>query len=162
LKLQKTDVDLLVLARTVAANFESEIIKKHIRLNVDGTESHINADKDRMSQVIINLLSNAIKYTPEHGQVNITVNDTPENGIIIIKDNGIGISKDELPLIFERFYRTDKSRNRKTGGTGIGLTIAKSIVTAHGGTIIAESKLDKGSEFTVFIPKQSSNDIFIK
>lgn len=153
LRLEKTDVDLLELAYTVAGNFESESVKKNISLSADGVESHVNADRDRMTQVIVNLLSNAIKYTPEGGQIRIMVKDTPGNGIITVEDNGIGISKDELPLIFERFYRTDKSRNRKTGGAGIGLTIVKSIVTAHGGTVKAESNAEHGSKFTVEIPK---------
>jgi signal transduction histidine kinase len=85
--------------------------------------------------------------------VRITVKDTPENGAVIVEDNGIGIPKEELPLIFERFYRTDQSRNRKTGGAGIGLTIAKSIVDAHGGRINVESEVGRGSRFTVTLPK---------
>lgn len=153
LKLSKTTIDLLELAKTVSNNFESESAKKNISVEVDGESSFVLADKNRMSQVIMNLLSNAVKYTPENGYVNITVKDTTENGILEVKDNGIGIPEAELHFIFERFYRTDKSRNRKTGGAGIGLTIAKSIVSAHGGKIEVSSTVEQGSCFTVILPK---------
>jgi signal transduction histidine kinase len=88
--------------------------------------------------------------------VKIIIKSTPDSGVITVEDNGIGIPKDELPFIFERFYRTDKSRSRKTGGTGIGLTIVKSIILAHGGKIEVESELGKGSRFTVTLPKINS------
>ena len=153
LTLQKTPLDLLALAGQVVGNFQSEAAKKKITVFVGGEVSVITADRDRLHQVIANLLSNAIKYTPENGQVRITVKDTPENGEVIVEDNGIGIPKAELPLIFERFYRTDQSRSRKTGGAGIGLTITKSIVDAHGGRIYVESEVGQGSRFTVTLPK---------
>lgn len=154
LKLEKADMDLLELARTVAGNFESESQKKNIALKVEGTESHVNADKDRLNQVLANLLSNAIKYTPENGEIRVTVQNTDKNSIVAVKDNGIGIPKRDLPFIFERFYRTDVSRNRSTGGAGIGLVIVKSIVNAHGGTIEADSHPEQGSCFTVTLPKE--------
>jgi signal transduction histidine kinase len=153
LKLKKISFDLLELAHAVSSHFEIESTKKNISLKIQGEPSQIDADRDRINQVIVNLLSNAVKYTPENGHICITVKDTPENSILTVEDNGIGIPKDELPLIFERFYRTDKSRNRKTGGAGIGLTIAKSIVTAHGGKIEVESELDHGSRFIITLPK---------
>ena len=86
------------------------------------------ADKDKISQVIVNLLSNAHKYTPSGGAVAIRIISTADKTEIHIKDTGNGISPEDLPMIFERFYRADKSRNRLTGGAGIGLTITKSIV----------------------------------
>lgn len=153
LKLKKTSVDLLELAHTVSSHFEMESAKKGISLKIQGEPSLIDVDRDRINQVIVNLLSNAVKYTPAGGHICITVKDTPENSILTVEDTGIGIPKDELPLIFERFYRTDKSRNRKTGGAGIGLTIAKSIVTAHGGKMEVESELDCGSRFIITLPK---------
>ncbi|MDR2750378.1 MAG: sensor histidine kinase, partial [Clostridiales bacterium] len=104
-------------------------------------------------------LSNAIKYTPEGGSVSILVEDGPESSTVTVKDNGIGISEEELPLVFERFYRTDKSRSRKTGGAGIGLAIAKSLVTAHDGDITATSKPDLGSSFVVRLPKGLPEDL---
>lgn len=153
LKLSKSPVDLLELAHTVADYFEIESSRKSLSVEVQGNPSIVNADRDRLSQVIINLLSNAIKYTPENGHIHIFVKDTAENGILTVEDNGIGIPEDELPLIFERFYRTDKSRNRKTGGAGIGLTITKAIVNAHGGKIEVTSSVNKGSCFTITLPK---------
>lgn len=153
LKLSKSPVDLLELAHTVAGYFEIESSKKSLSVEVQGNPSIVNADRDRLSQVIINLLSNAIKYTPENGHICISVKDTAESGILTVEDNGIGIPEYELPLIFERFYRTDKSRNRKTGGAGIGLTITKAIVIAHEGKIEVASSVNKGSCFTITLPK---------
>lgn len=153
LKQNITTVDLLESARTVYNNFEKEAHDKNIEISIEGISCNVLADKDRIIQVITNLLSNAIKYTPINGHIKIQVNDDGGNGIIIIEDNGIGISQKDLPYIFERFYRTDQSRNRKTGGAGIGLTIAKSIVEAHKGRITVESTEGIGSSFTVKLPK---------
>jgi signal transduction histidine kinase len=152
-QLEKAPLDLLELAHAVAGNFESEAAKKGIAIAVDGEPANVTADKDRLTQVMTNLLSNAIKYTPENGNVRLSVNDSEAAGIFVIEDNGIGIPETDLPLIFERFYRTDISRNRKTGGVGIGLAIAKSIVNAYGGTIQAESNDGQGSRFIVILPK---------
>jgi signal transduction histidine kinase len=153
LDLERAPVDLLELARTASGNFESESAKKNISLEVDGVATVVFADKARLHRVIGNLLSNAIKYTREGGHVRTYVRDTPESGILTVEDDGIGIPAEELPLIFERFYRTDKSRDRKTGGSGIGLTIAKSIITAHGGKLEAESQEGRGSQFKITLPK---------
>ena len=156
LKLEKAPVDLLELADTAGGNFESQSAAKNIALEVTGEPSVVEADGDRLHQVIANLLSNAVKYTSENGHVSVTVRDTPENGVLTVEDDGIGIPRDELPLIFERFYRTDKSRDRKTGGAGIGLTIAKSIITAHNGKIEAASEAGRGSRFIVTLPKRNT------
>ena len=103
--------------------------------------------------MITNLLSNAIKYSIDNGKIDIIIKETANTVIFKIKDNGLGIPEDELPFIFERFYRTDKSRNRKTGGSGLGLAIVKSIVEAHDGKINVESQIDKGSCFEIILPK---------
>lgn len=153
LKLNKTQVDLLEIVRTAAENMKAEADKKNLALSVLGRSSSVYADPARLHQVIANLLSNAIKYTPDGGGIEVTVSDTPDSGIVKVSDTGIGIPEQELPLVFERFYRTEKSRNRKLGGAGIGLTIVKSIVTAHEGTVSVESYGDRGSCFTVRIPK---------
>lgn len=153
LKLDISRTNLLEIAHIAYEALKIEAAKKEISIMVQGEASFVKADPDRLCQVVINLLSNAIKYTQNGGSIIIKAEDTQISGSICVKDNGIGISKEDLPLIFERFYRTDKSRNRLTGGAGIGLTIAKSIVSAHGGTITAESEMNVGSCFTVTIPK---------
>lgn len=154
LKLNKTHFDLLEMIHVIKSNFSAEAAKKNLSLLVKGEVVLIYADKDRMSQVVTNLLSNAIKYTPDGGTVCLEVKSQEKSACIIVEDTGIGISKEESALIFERFYRTDKSRNRKTGGAGIGLTIVKSIIAAHNGTISIESKVDVGSRFIVTLPKE--------
>jgi signal transduction histidine kinase len=153
LKLNKVPVDLLELARTVSNSLEIDTRAKGLSLTVEGNSAFVPADRDRIRQVVVNLLSNAIKYTPEGGRVGLTVGEAEHNASFTVSDDGEGIPENELPFIFERFYRADKSRNRKTGGAGIGLAIVKSIVTAHGGTVDVESAPGRGSSFTVTLPK---------
>lgn len=153
LKLNKTKINLTEIAEKAVNNFEGDISKKNLKLSIDGNSADIFADKDRINQVFINLISNAVKYTPDGGEIHISISETEKSVKIGIKDNGIGIPEDELPFIFERFYRADKSRNRMTGGSGIGLAIVKSIVTAHGGVVEVESRLNEGSCFSVTLPK---------
>ncbi|SHL70408.1 Signal transduction histidine kinase [Anaerocolumna jejuensis DSM 15929] len=112
----------------------------------------IYADKDKMCQVLNNLLSNAVKYCDRGAEVIITLEQEAGQAVIKVSDNGNGISQEDLPHIFERFYRADKSRNSNTGGAGIGLSITKSIVEAHGGSITASSEYGKGTEFTILLP----------
>lgn len=128
LKLKKVPTDLFSLAQTVCFGFEAGLRAKKLICSVDGAPSIVPADDSRICQVLSNLLSNAIKYSPEGGNIRITVTDEPEQGILTVEDEGIGIPEEDLPFVFERFYRTDRSRSRKTGGAGIGLTIARSIV----------------------------------
>jgi two-component system sensor histidine kinase BaeS len=154
LVLNKTRMDLLEIVHTVSDTMKGEITKKNLSLSIEGSPVFAEADKNRFSQVVANLLSNAVKYTPEGGAIGIEVYETDRLGIVKVTDTGIGIPETELPLIFERFYRTDKSRNRKSGGAGIGLAIVKSIVNAHGGTVTVESIKEQGSCFTVSIPKE--------
>ena len=113
----------------------------------------VPGDEGRLRQVVSNLLSNAVKYTGAGGYIRITVKNTPKCGILTVEDNGIGIPESDLALIFVRFYRADRSRSRKTGGVGIGLTIVKAIVTAHGGQVTAENRPEGGSRFIVSLPK---------
>ena len=112
-------------------------------------------DKVRLQQLFTNLIDNAIKYTPK-GSIHVTVEKNESAGLVRIKDTGIGIPKEEQEKIFERFYRTDKSRSRETGGVGLGLSIAEWIVRAHHGRIEVESELNKGSTFTVYLPVQKA------
>lgn len=153
--IERTEFDLLDLTRDTARAFEVEINKKGLSLNVLGESVQVFADERKMRQVISNLLSNAIKYSFENGKIDIAVKRCGDNAVLSVKDDGIGISEEDKQLIFERFYRSDKSRNRKTGGVGIGLTIANAIVKAHGGTITVKSEEGKGSIFTVIFPADS-------
>ncbi len=114
----------------------------------------IKTSKDRLRQMIINLVDNGIKYTPEGGYVKVTTNDIENNIIIEVEDSGIGISKENIPRLFERFYRVDKGRSRKLGGTGLGLAIVKHIVESMKGTITVESEIGKGTKFTIILPKE--------
>jgi len=111
-------------------------------------------DKDKFKQVIYNLLSNALKYSKKNGEVWVNLSYLKDTIIIEIKDNGIGISEKDLPFIFERFYRSDESRNKNTGGAGIGLTIVKNIVEAHKGTIKVTSSLGIGTTFVITLPEK--------
>lgn len=156
LSLKKTSVNLLELARKIIYNFEAELKNKNLKLSVSGKCQNIWADEDRINQVLTNLISNAIKYTPDEGSIRIKLSETETSVLLSISDNGIGIPESELPYIFERFYRADKSRNRMTGGSGIGLAIVKSIIAAHGGTIEVTSCLDEGSCFTIILPISQS------
>lgn len=151
--LQKSAFDLTETARDVANIFEAEIGKNGLTCTVAGERVEVCADRNKMRQVLTNLLSNAIKYSREGGKIGVSVKEEQGEAVLTVTDDGIGISGDEKALIFERFYRADKSRARKTGGVGIGLTIVNAIVKAHGGKIEVESELGKGSAFTVRIPK---------
>lgn len=151
--LQKSEFDLAEAVQHIVNNFEPEYHSKSISLEFDGQTVITVADRDKISQVIVNLLSNALKYTPAGGKVAINLGDEEDCTRIDVRDTGIGIPVEDLPFIFERFYRADKSRTRTTGGTGIGLTIAKTIVEAHKGTITVESEPNKGTTFTVRLPK---------
>lgn len=154
LTLEKEVFDISELTKRLIQNFESQFMNKNIEINFDGSAIKINADKDKISQVIVNLLSNALKYTPVGGKVYLYYGQTEDKIKLSVKDNGPGIPESDLPYIFERFYRADKSRNRLTGGAGIGLSISKAIVNAHGGSIMVQSTIGSGSEFTVVLPKE--------
>jgi len=150
--LNKEDVELLRLSETILKSFETGIHEKNINTQIIGEEVHLWADRGKISQVIANLLSNALKYTDENGNITISVKQKKDSAELIVEDTGIGISKEEQDRVFERFYRTDKSRTRKTGGAGIGLSITKAIVQAHRGTITCESEPGAGSRFIVILP----------
>lgn len=153
LTLRKTEVDLMDVARSIVRQFELEAGKKHLSLRAEGESTVVRADRDRLSQVLANLLSNAVKFTPEGGHIRVEVKSAEQSGILAVEDDGIGIPEEELSLVFERFYRTDRSRSRKTGGAGIGLAIVKSIVSAHGGTVSAQRREEGGTRFVVTLPK---------
>ena len=116
------------------------------------TSVWIEIDTDKMTQVIDNILNNAIKYSPDGGKITVTMKTTDDQMILSISDQGLGIPKQDLPLIFDRFYRVDRARSRAQGGTGLGLAIAKEIIKQHKGFIWAKSEYGKGSTFTIVLP----------
>jgi signal transduction histidine kinase len=154
LKLHKERFELSELIKRILLNFENDFKTKGVFLEFGGDEVWVDADRDKISQVMVNLISNALKYTPEGCRVRVATGETQSEAIVTVIDTGIGIPESDLPYIFERFYRTDKSRSRATGGSGIGLTIAKSIIDAHNGSISVDSKVNQGSTFAVSLPKK--------
>lgn len=152
-KLHIQSINIEELIKNIVYNFEKELLDKNISLKLNISSCIIKGDKDKLSQAIINILSNSIKYSSEKGNIEIW-NKVENNEVLIgIKDDGIGISENHLPYIFDRFYRIDKSRDRLTGGYGIGLAITYGIIKAHGGTIKAYSKPLEGSEFIIKLIK---------
>jgi len=154
LALSLGEFDLGALLSDAAGRFEQAASGKGVALSVGAAGAMpIVADRDRLAQVFANLLSNAVKYT-DSGEIAVRAREeSPSEYAVAVSDTGIGVPADELPLVFERFFRSDKSRSRATGGAGIGLTIAAAIASAHGGRIEAASENGRGSVFTVFLPK---------
>ncbi len=147
------ETDLSKLMKNILNNFEKQILDKKIKLDYDAKSVKAYVDKDKISQVFINIISNAIKYTNENGIIDVKIFEEENNVCIKIKDNGIGIDKKHLPYIFERLYRADESRCRNTGGSGIGLTIAKKLVELHKGTIQIQSEFNVGTEVIIILNK---------
>jgi signal transduction histidine kinase len=158
LKLERTRFDLGELARAIVLNFEHEFKNKSVALELrtGPIPAPVLADRDKLSQVLVNLLANALKFTPAGGRVEMVIAPQQRGVQMVLRDTGIGIAAADLPNIFERFYRADPSRNRLSGGSGIGLAIVKAIVDAHQGTVTVESQPGRGSTFTVFIPAAPS------
>jgi two-component system sensor histidine kinase VicK len=148
------ETDFLSLVRSCADKLQMEAMSKKQTLNCYsiGEVPNITGDSDRIQQVIINITNNALKYTPEGGEITVYVGKRYNDVYTKITDNGIGIPEEDLPRIFERFYRVDKARSREMGGTGLGLAIAKEIAEAHGGSINITSQKGKGTEVTVSFP----------
>jgi len=111
-----------------------------------------------MKQVLYNIISNALKYSPEGGQVTFSIKEEESRIIVSVKDQGVGIPKENIGKIFDRFYRVDKARTRKLGGTGLGLAIAKEMVNAHGGSIWATSEEGKGTTIAFSLPYERSEE----
>lgn len=125
-------------------------LQVHVRFPEE--ETSITGNSDYIKQLFLNLLDNSVKYTPENGSITLSYEQTPSHAVIVIEDTGIGIPPHHLPLIFERFYRTDKARSRKEGGSGLGLSIVKFIVDLHGGSIQVRSQVNLGTTFTILLP----------
>jgi two-component system sensor histidine kinase VicK len=127
-------------------------------LELDGSSPTVVCDKDRIEQVLVNVISNAIKYTPDNGHIQISACVKEGDVCIEVRDDGIGIPRESIPRLFERFYRVDKARSRAAGGSGLGLSIAKEIVDAHRGSIIVESELGKGTKITITLPTSTDRE----
>ncbi len=150
LKLEPLDLNLLIDEVVTQLRPQAERQQLSISKEPAADLPSVHADKERIRQVIVNIIHNAIKFTHPGGRITVTTRRLDESVAVDITDTGIGIAKDDLPRIFERFYKADRARSR--GGTGMGLAIAKHIVEAHGGNIWAESEEGKGSTFTFSLP----------
>ena len=143
-----------LLDRSVAAR-KSEAKAKNISLEIETSPGlpKVKVDADRMTQAIINLLDNALRYTPEGGKITLSSTHIPEGVAITVKDTGPGIPEQDLPYVFDRFYRGDKSRQREEGGSGLGLAIARSLVESQGGRMRVESQVGEGAAFIIELPR---------
>ena len=158
-RLELSEVDLNALSEKVTANFGRAIEEKGLSVTVAGEPVIIEADEDKLFQVLVNLLSNSIKYTPGGRSVMIRTGLAPSGGAYFaVEDTGEGIAGKDLPYIFERFYRADASRSSRTGGIGVGLAIAKAIVELHHGMIEVKSEPGKGAKFTVTLPVEQEKE----
>ena len=153
LDLRQQPVSGLVEAAASRLRLQFEDKNVHLETDVPDDLPRVLADEDRIVQVLINLLGNALQYTPEGGRVQVTARERKGEVYIRVTDTGIGISPEHLPHLFTRFYRVDKSRSRAGGGSGVGLTITRHLVEAHGGRIWAASEgPGMGSTFTFALP----------
>lgn len=157
IKLEKTEMEAGSILADVWEMFLPIFNQRGIRLHFEepDQEGWFRADKDRLIQILSNILNNALKYTTEGKTVSLSVRTDEEDYVgFQIKDEGAGMDDEDIPHIFERFYRGDKSRDRKTGGIGIGLSIVKALMDAHKGKIQVKSKLKKGTTVTLWFPKE--------
>ncbi|MBK3494264.1 HAMP domain-containing protein [Viridibacillus sp. YIM B01967] len=155
MRLYKELVPITTVFERITQKFVQVAKEKQVHLTFDTTFEdtlQLEMDEDRIEQVLTNLIDNAIRHTRVEGSVHVTVDRQLSFACIQVKDNGAGIPTDDLPYVFERFYKADKARTRGKGGTGLGLAIAKNIVEAHKGRIMVESEVDKGTTFTFYLP----------
>ncbi|PLX04058.1 MAG: two-component sensor histidine kinase, partial [Marinilabiliales bacterium] len=158
LTLQQTNFDIFQVSTDIVESLEDRARKKGIKIvfkEGSNKKTMVHADPDRIRQVITNLIVNAINYGKEKGYVRIAFYDMEENIMIEIKDDGIGISEEHLPRLFERFYRVDKSRSMQSGGTGLGLAIVKHIIEAHKQTINIRSSSGVGTTIAFTLKKKN-------
>lgn len=152
LLLDKEELDLAEVAQATAQSFAPQFAERSITFTSEFEPVSIRGDGGRLEQVAANLLSNALRYTEPGGSVRITVRREGDEAVLEVADTGIGIAPDDLRNIFTRFWRSDRSRSRSTGGAGIGLTIVRELVRAHEGRIDVDSHPGKGSQFRVRLP----------
>jgi signal transduction histidine kinase len=152
-KMDKAPLDLGELATSTVEQMKLLADEKSITLRSNvGRSVYVEGDRSRLQQVIVNLIDNAIKYTPEGGEVNVSLHRGVSTVVLEVSDNGVGIPPHALPHVFERFYRADKARSRASGGAGLGLSIVKAICTAHGAKVEMFSQEGHGSRLNVELP----------
>jgi two-component system sensor histidine kinase ResE len=156
MKLHYTHVSLKPFVERIVRKFQGPAKERDIQLSlhIEGEPKELDIDPDRIEQVLTNLIDNAIRHTLNEGFVSLTIKISEQTVSFYVKDNGTGIKEEDLPFVFERFYKGDKARTRgKSGGTGLGLAIARNIVEAHGGQINVHSKMNEGTTFSFVIPR---------
>ncbi len=158
-RLKMEEFDIVALAKEIVEQLEIEAAKRSIRLSVKGADSlpssfWVTADQHFVGQVLVNLITNSIHYGKDGGTTRIRFRDMADKVLVEVEDTGIGIPKEDMPRIFERFYRVDKGRSRGQGGTGLGLAIVKHIVEAHGERITVRSELGSGTTFAFPLKKK--------
>ena len=158
LALERQPTEAEDLLKRAAAAYRPGALERNIDLAVDVVDGlpDLDVDPDRIAQVLHNLLSNALRFTPDGGRITLEARDSGDAVHLSVRDSGPGISPEDVDRVFERFYRTDKARQRSGGGTGLGLAIARSIVEAHGGRIWLESDVGEGAMFSFALPTSSS------
>jgi signal transduction histidine kinase len=157
-QIELVPVDLVEIAGVTLEHMSLLAEEKHISLRLEAQHAtYVTGDPMRLKQIVVNLVDNAIKYTPEEGSVSVFVRAEEEKAVIIVADTGIGIPAAALPLVFDRFYRTDQARSRESGGIGLGLSIVKAICGVHEGTASVESIEGRGATFRVELPLLSSS-----
>jgi signal transduction histidine kinase len=153
IKLSRNRMSFASVVKEVAHRLEPLISQREQELELNIQDScDMYADRSKLEQVVYNLMENAVKYTHTGGKIKVSLYRDGREAKLTVKDDGAGISEENLKHIFERFYRVDRARSRETGGTGLGLSISKQMVTLHSGKIYAESEEGKGSTFTVILP----------
>jgi two-component system phosphate regulon sensor histidine kinase PhoR len=158
MEMNKTSFNMALLVEEIFDAFEITAKERKINLRtqwIAGGKITVYADRRKISQVLINLIANSINYGKEGGETMVLFTDLPDRVLIEVRDNGIGISAENLPRIFERFYRVDKHRSREHGGSGLGLAIAKHIIEAHNQSINVRSELGKGTTFAFTLDKSN-------
>ena len=154
LQLRRRTIDVAQVTRETVETLAPLADDRSVSLGIDAPDTlpRVNADPDRLRQVVLNLVENALRHTPRGGEVRITMRDAGDGVRMSVADTGKGIALEDLPHVFDHFYRADLSRARSSGGTGLGLAIVKSLVEAHGGRVTVESSVGAGSTFTVTFP----------
>jgi len=156
LQLEKTPVHLKVLIGRLATRFQARADQKQIHINLSVPEESLptQLDSQRVEQILNNLLDNSIRHTPAGGTVTLSLRFEEHQAVVQVRDTGPGIPTEDIPYIFDRFYRTGRARNRQDGGSGLGLAIARKLAEAHGGTLTAHNAPEGGALFTLILLRE--------